>query len=89
MPPSRYGLLSKMKKCAAYLLTATCVFLVAFVGYLNVHSITGAFGEGAPYYGRTTNMDKWENPVPIAVAVDAAVLAFVFLAGRWAFRQIR
>ena len=78
-----------MKKCAAYLLIVTCVLLVVFVGYINVDSIIGTFGSGAPYYGRTTNMDKWENPIPTLVAIDVVVLALAFVVGKWAFRQIR
>ncbi len=33
-------------------------------------------------------MDKWENPIPILMMMDAVILAVVFFLGKWAFRQI-
>jgi hypothetical protein len=39
-----------------------------------------AYGSGAPYYGRTTNMDKWDHPLPFVAVVLAAagVLSYAF-----------
>ncbi len=34
-----------------------------------------AYGEGAPYYGKATNVDKWENPLPLLVFVFIAAAA--------------
>ena len=78
-----------MKRYIAYLFIAACVALVLFAAYINFDAIVGAFGEGPPYYGRTTNMDKWENPIPVLVAIDVAVVAVVFFLGRWAYRQVK
>ena len=78
-----------MKKYFAYLVIGLCVLFAVFVGYVNIDTITGTFGDGPPYYGRTTNMDKWENPLPTLVAIDAIALIFIFFVGRWAYRQIR
>lgn len=58
------------------------VLIVAF----NAINLTEAFGNGPPYYGRTTNMDKWSNPLPVLVGVDTlgvlAIAAYVYLLRR-------
>ena len=36
-----------------------------------------SYGAEAPYYGRTTNMDKWESPIVSMVIWDASGLALV------------
>jgi hypothetical protein len=47
-----------------------------------------AYGAGPPYYGRTTNMDKWQDPMGRLVVVNvtgfglAAALGF----GLWRLR---
>ncbi|WP_202815324.1 hypothetical protein [Aureimonas sp. AU12] len=45
-------------------------------------TLIGAYGSGAPYYGRTTNMDKWTDPLPWLLPLDlvmiAAVLALIY-----------
>ena len=64
----------------------TLLVLVALIVALNVVNLTEAFGSGPPYYDRTTNMDKWSNPLPVLAAVDAlgvfAVAAFCYLLKR-------
>ncbi len=52
------------------------VFIVAyfFVGWINYTAIVEAYGNGAPYFGRTTNMDKWESPVLMLVMIDIGIL---------------
>lgn len=48
------------------------LFLMAsFVVWLNINNLSEAFGNGPPYYSRTTNMDKWENPLPMIIAIDS------------------
>ena len=44
---------------------------------LNYVSLSEAFGNGPPYYGRTEHMDKWSNPVPILAVIDAVILIVV------------
>jgi len=78
-----------MKRLFAFFLLGLSAVLILFVGYMNIESIAGAFGEGPPSYGRTTNMDKWENPLPILAALDALTVLIVGLCGRWALGQIR
>ena len=51
--------------------------LLGFVAWLNYDALTEAYGSGPPYFGRTTNMDKWHNPVPGLVAIDGLSLLVV------------
>lgn len=57
-----------MKRRAFYLVLFV---LLAMVAAFNVLNLSEAYGSGPPYYSRTTNMDKWVNPVPVLAAVDA------------------
>ncbi len=47
---------------------------VGFVGWLSYDSLNEAYGSGPPYYSRTTNMDKWHNPIPGLVMLDGLAL---------------
>ena len=47
--------------------------------WYNVVTWQEAFGSGPPYYDRSTNMDKWSNPLPSLVGVD--LVATLLLAG--------
>jgi hypothetical protein len=60
--------------------------LLAAVGWFNYRACTEAYGSGPPYYGRTTNMDKWSDPRPLLIKVDAAA---ALLLGLWWFRASR
>lgn len=62
--------------------------LLGFVGWLNYHELGEAYGSGPPYYGRTTNMDKWANPLPGLLMLDAVAL-LVGAAGIQMFRRRR
>lgn len=53
----------------------------ALVSY---EAINEAFGAGPPYYSRSTNMDKWSNPLPqllLGDAVAVVVGGLLFRAG--------
>jgi hypothetical protein len=78
-----------MIRTLAWIVLAACATIGVLVVSLNVSEIVGAFGDGPPYYGRTTNMDKWRNPIPILLAVDFMFLSFAFIACRWALRRLR
>lgn len=78
-----------MKRYLAFLLLLVSLALICFAAYVTYDSIVGAFGSGPPYYGQTTNMDKWQNPIPYLAALDIVVLAVVFLLSRWALRLWR
>jgi hypothetical protein len=60
------------------------VLVAATAIWFNYIYLTEAYGSGPPYYGRTTNMDKWTSPVPTLLVVDlivALLLAGVFRFG--------
>ena len=38
------------------------------------------YGSGPPYYSQSTNMDKWQSPWPLFLAVNAAALSLLVLA---------
>jgi hypothetical protein len=44
------------------LLTALIATTVAVCAWASTRVWDEAYGAGPPYYGRTTNMDKWEDP---------------------------
>ena len=69
--------------CAAATgLVATAV-MVSYIGF------SEAFGSGPPYYGRTTNMDKWTNPVPAILAIDLVCIALAGLLAKLGVRCLR
>lgn len=69
------------------LLIAAAVVVVALLAVLHWSLLQEAYGAGPPYYGRTVNMDKWNSPWPVLVAVDlTAVVVFAVVRGmsrRW------
>lgn len=54
--------------------------LVGLAAYINVQSLVEAYGSGPPYFGRTTNMDKWSDPLPGLLLLDALVLLIAAVA---------
>ena len=78
-----------MKKYLAALLLLVSLVLFCFAAYVTYDNIVGAFGSGPPYYGKTTNMDKWQNPIPYLVALDIVASVAIFLLSRWALRLWR
>ncbi|MDR5757079.1 hypothetical protein [Caballeronia sp. LZ035] len=51
-------------------LYAIFALLVALLVAWNALNLNEAYGDGPPYYARTTNMDLWFDPVPILALVD-------------------
>ena len=66
-----------------------CAVVVFFVGYISVDSIIWNFGDGLPYYCRTPNMVKWDNPIPTLLVINAATAFVVFLVGKLGYRSLR
>ena len=58
---------------------AGCLATLALIGGLLRTRATWLeyYSDGPPYYGRTTNMDKWESPVMDLVTTDAIHLALL------------
>ena len=48
------------------------VSVLVALGWFTYASLTDAFGSGPPYYSGTTNMDKWTNPLPVLIPLNAA-----------------
>ncbi len=74
-----------MRRSVAPVRIARTILVLAFlfvVVWLNAVTLIGAYGSGAPHYGRTTNMDKWTDPLPWLLPLDlvmiAAVLASIY-----------
>jgi hypothetical protein len=49
------------------------VLLLAVVAFVNYEALTEAYGAGPPYYSRSTNMDKWRDPLPELLLADVVV----------------
>ena len=61
--------------------------IAALVAAVNVFNLREAYGDGPPYYSRTTNMDKWADPVPALVVIDAMAVAMLSVCLYWVRRK--
>jgi uncharacterized membrane protein len=71
-------------KVKTALILICLVAIVTSAAWINYTYLNEAFGSGPPYYGRTTNMDKWTNPVPTLAVIDviaALLLLILFRVG--------
>lgn len=50
------------------------IMLCGLILYINVTTLWESYGNVPPYYGRTTNMDKWTSPWPVLVIIDVLAL---------------
>ncbi|WP_322092383.1 hypothetical protein [Paraburkholderia bannensis] len=71
-------------KLVGVALSAIVVALVVF----NVFNLNEVYGNGPPYYSRTTNMDKWSNPIPVLGVLDVLVVLAIAGYVRW-WRRLR
>jgi hypothetical protein len=75
-----------MKPTARILIFVVAVTMLITAVAVNWVNIDEAYGSGPPYYARTTNMDKWTDPLPVLVVVDALtallLLALIYLLRR-------
>jgi hypothetical protein len=71
-----------MKKMKSKVTMAALFAALTGLSWWNYTVLEEAFGNGPPYYGRTANMDKWSNPVPVLLMVDFSVLLAAGLVGR-------
>ena len=51
--------------------------VVALCGWASLRVWGEAYGAGPPYYGRTTNMDKWQDPSAQLVWLNGIGLALI------------
>ncbi|KHJ63936.1 hypothetical protein [Burkholderia glumae] len=65
--------------------TIGVLLLIIAVGAIafTVLNLRDAYGNGPPYYGSTTNMDNWENPLPVLVPVDVGVIVLIGIYAVW------
>jgi hypothetical protein len=75
------------KLCALFLIAVASI--TAAVVYVNYQALSEAFGVGAPYYSKTVNMDKWEDPTKFLVVLDVAALIVNFFLLKRAVRYWR
>ena len=59
-----------MRAIASGACVVSAAVVVAFLAWQSYDIVAEAYGPGPPYYGRTTNMDKWTDPLPGLAAVD-------------------
>lgn len=82
-----------MTRFARVLIVTIIVALALAFAMFNWVNLCEAYGSGPPYYNRTTNMDKWANPLPELAAVDAVallvVLALIYVIRRRKHAQTR
>lgn len=65
------------------LIVTICLF--AFGVYINYINLAEAYGGGPPYYNRTTNMDKWENPIPFLLLIDIVIIVMIAIISKFYF----
>jgi len=68
-------------------LSALLVVFITGVVMFNALNLVEAYGSGEPYYSRTTNMDKWSNPLPALCATDTATVALAIGCFLWMRRK--
>ncbi|MBB5411510.1 hypothetical protein OKW30_001120 [Paraburkholderia sp. Clong3] len=73
---------------ARFLAGVVLLALVVAVAAFNVINLDEAYGSGEPYYSRTTNMDKWSDPLPVLAVVDG-VAVIVIAVGFLLWRRMR
>ncbi|MES2615113.1 MAG: hypothetical protein V4591_06845 [Bdellovibrionota bacterium] len=65
------------------MLRKVCFFIILLIIVcviaVNIINLIESYGGGAPYYSRTTNMDKWTNPWPIILIVDTVTVVVLVL----------
>lgn len=61
--------------------------IAAVLVWLNVSLLWEAYGGGPPYYGQTTNMDKWSSPWSILLLANGIGAAALLVLFRWGLRS--
>lgn len=62
-----------------YVTLTLTVSLAAMAVAYNIYVWTEMFGDGPPFYGRTTNMDKWDDPRPWIIPMDIVAACAILL----------
>lgn len=64
-------------RTVAIILVALLLVMVGLVIAFNVLNLQEVYGGGPPYYSRTTNMDKWTNPLPTLGIIDGIAVLII------------
>lgn len=72
-----------LKKLQGLILGFILIFLIFFTVYINYDNLVGAFGSSAPHYSQTTNLDKWQNPIPFLIFINVVVIIISVIGFRW------
>ena len=75
--------MNQLKQIGGVVLGIALIGIILFVLYINYDNLIVAFGSGPPYYSQTTNMDKWQNPIPFLVLIDVVVIGVSTLGFKW------
>lgn len=86
---ARHRPLLKMNNVKAILAGLLAVAIAAAAAWITAANLIEAYGSGPPYYGQTTNMDKWESPILFLLVLDGIAVLLVALLGRLAWRAFR
>lgn len=70
----------------SYVASAAFIVIALMATYF---SLTEAYGSGPPYFGRTQNMDKWRDPIPVLAVVDLLCVAAAAILWRTGKRLMR
>ncbi|MGL4094323.1 hypothetical protein [Agrobacterium cavarae] len=62
--------MSQTKTATRIVRTILILALLIAVIWLNATTLMDAYGPGPPYFGRTSNMDKWTNPLHWLLPLD-------------------
>jgi hypothetical protein len=71
-----------------HLILSLILGLLGLMFFVDYTLLKEAYGSGPPYYGRSVNMDKWMDPLPVViwfdviVAVIAGGLCWLWLRGQ-------
>ncbi len=63
------------------------VSVIIIAAMMIIPALLEAYGSGPPYYRRTTNMDKWQSPIPTAVIIGFGSVLFSILFWRLSTRK--
>jgi hypothetical protein len=68
-----------MKNTIRWICGIAILLVTIWINYIN---LIEAYGSGPPYHDRTTNMDKWSNPVPFLIVVDIIAIGIIVFISR-------
>lgn len=78
----------RIKNHAGILFAMALLALLILVLMFNIINLKEAYGKGPPpYYSRTTNMDKWTNPIPVLLVIDTVTALAISIYFYWIRRK--